>query len=104
MFINLINQYVGSTADTTVRAHFGVSIPVICMLWHCISTVPNVSFLVQPVHLLYALYFMKVYTTCLPAASFWKCDVKTFRVWTWRVIFMLFLSLKTVSKSNYLKQ
>lgn len=95
-FIDLIGSYIGPTREESLRSHFGIGIPVICLLWETINSVATLPFNLHPVHLLYALYFMKVYTTCIPSASFWKCDVKTFRIWSWRVIFLLYFTLNTV--------
>jgi hypothetical protein len=51
-------------------------------------------------HVLWALYFLKVYTTENVAASFWRVDEKTLRMWIWRVIDVLNESFRAVSHST----
>ena len=41
---------------------------------------------VKPVHLLMGLYFLKCYNVEEVNASFFDCDEKTFRQWSWYIV------------------
>jgi hypothetical protein len=79
-----------------VSSLFGVSPETITILWLLFNQM-ELCFVLQPVHLLWALYFLKHYPTCDAAAHHWQCDVKTYRLYIWRVIAALFTYLDTVS-------
>jgi len=63
---------------------FGTS-PFICsLLWAYLEPCSNMPLGVQPVHLLWALMFLKVYATeSVHAALAGGVDEKTFRKWSW---------------------
>jgi len=77
-------------------SHTGVSAETILFLWFLVSRV-ELPFELQPNHLLWTLYFLKQYPTCELAANHWNCDVKTFRLYIWRVISILFNYLEVIS-------
>lgn len=47
-------------------------------------------------HLLWTLYFLKTYNTEDVSCAFLRCDRKTFRLWVWRILAVLFTQLNTV--------
>jgi hypothetical protein len=73
-----------ATKEKRFRAMFGVKNDICGKLWTlCLPLLPEG---VSPVHLLWALYFLKHYNTECVNAAFAKCDEKTFRKWCWIVI------------------
>ena len=79
--------------DRKFRAHFGVCLTVASQLWICISTAgPEPT---QHIHLFWALYFLKVYSTEEVSASKFSCDPKTCRKWV-RIALMRICRLKMV--------
>jgi hypothetical protein len=70
-----------------VKKIFGVKADICAKLWTlCLPLLPQS---VSPVHLLWALYFLKQYSTEEVNASFAKCDEKMFRKWCWTIIHIL---------------
>ena len=88
--------------DYSIRschAHFGVSRTTIDILWqHLLSLEYDFGF--QLKHLLWVLYFLKVYNTDDINAIRWNVDIKTFKKWTFKMIFVLYNTLHSVSISN----
>ena len=67
------------------RSFFGASSKVCALLWHFVdlSEYPSAA----PKHLLWALLFMKIYSTeDIHASMAGGVDPKTFRKWTWIVV------------------
>ena len=81
----------GSTQilDRRFRAFFGISSRTCARVWKLLvanadeDEDKNVA---RPVHLLWALFFMKVYNTRSVNGSIANCDEKTFVKWTWVVL------------------
>lgn len=48
-------------------------------------------------HLLWALYFLKVYPSYDVCAVHWNVDKKTFQYWSWKTLFVLMNAIDTVS-------
>lgn len=88
MMRNLATTVSEETRVRRFRAFFGTT-PIICsMLWSLCVT----SFIAQrvmPVHLLWALLFLKQYNTEEVNATITGTDEKTFRKWSWLVISIL---------------
>jgi hypothetical protein len=81
------------------RAHFGVSPSCALILWLLLKITAAecaVPYVILPRHLFWALYWMKVYNTEDVSCAFLHCDPKTFRLWVWRVLALLFYGLDTV--------
>ena len=62
--------------------HFGASAAVCSDVWRYATLVPGT----RPVHILWALLFMKTYLTETILCSIVGVTVKTFRKWIWPVI------------------
>jgi hypothetical protein len=95
----IMNAFPTKPTPRQFRALFGVSIQTVIILWQFLQTIQSsidLPFVLHPSYLLWALYFMKVYPSCDVACNKWQCDAKTFRLWAWRVIFLLHLFLNTV--------
>jgi len=75
------------TKERRYKEFFGISAENCARLWTlCLPLLPESA---SPVHLLWALYFLKKYSTEGVNASFAKCDEKTFRKWCWTMIGIL---------------
>lgn len=86
-----------SATDTIWRSMYGLSSKVITLLWCFLVSLPTTEKMeIQPVHLLWASYFMKVYTTTSVAQCMWHVDAKIWRKYIWRVILSLYLYMDLV--------
>lgn len=68
------------------RAHFGTSPSTCAILWKKLvdnAVLPRGR---QPVHLLWALYFLNRYETEEVAASTFGVEEETFRKWSWLLV------------------
>jgi hypothetical protein len=73
------------------RSFFGISLEVVLNLWGLFAKHNLHLCKVKIKHLLWALYFMKVYPTELPSClllggSHGAIDPKTMRKWVWRFV------------------
>jgi len=78
------------TSLRVYQEHFGCSPLVHDKCWRMLS--PNLVELypdVDPVHLLWACLFLRVYSKEAIHASLVGCTQKTFRKWVWNVIYAL---------------
>jgi hypothetical protein len=65
------------------RTYFG-TFPLICsVLWAKVDPLNTISLRARPIHLLWALLFMKQYSTENFHGDIVGCDQKTFRNWAW---------------------
>jgi hypothetical protein len=72
------------TKERRFKKIFGVNANICAKLWKlCVPLLPPST---RPVHLLWALYFLKQYSMEEVNAAFAKCDEKTFRKWCWIVV------------------
>lgn len=78
---------IGSFSRKKFRAHFGVSLSVCFVLWQLLSEFSN-DF--EPKHLLWSLYFMKLYPIDLEAATRLEISVDTFHKWVFGTIMCLY--------------
>jgi len=86
-----------------VHSNFGISKETILELWYKIwelfqdgSRCPE--FKPQlPIHLLWALRFLRVYTTEDQSISYWKVDRTTLRTWVHRMCLLISVVLPDVS-------
>lgn len=90
LFLNLglkiMNKKSSSSSGRNLivfRAHYGTSPEVVSHLWGRISLVQSG---VMHKHVLWALLFMKVYSTEHVLSGIVNCNEKTFRKWIWIVI------------------
>lgn len=72
-------------AERRFRAFFGTSPRVCARLWYLLLTCGHYES-EKPVHILWALMFLRLYETEHVNASLAQVDEKTFRKWTWKVI------------------
>jgi len=92
LFANLASPMIGSFRIETsywrrrYRAHFGTSLSVTAALWNQLMQHGERTRRFSPAKLLWALYFLKTYTSEDVASSFFHCSPKTYRKWTWIVI------------------
>jgi len=83
----LIRDCKGAVRSRRFRALFGISAVCIAILW---ADIANQGFLnhlglrsLKPMHFLWTLLFLKVYSKEEVNAMQVGCDEKTFRKWTW---------------------
>jgi hypothetical protein len=85
-FTNLLTQVIHSSREELVLANFGVQTIQLQFLWSILA-MSTLAF--RPIHLLWALYFLKVYPTNGVFEGKFGTSIKTLLKWTWRVIFYL---------------
>ena len=72
------------TQERRFKKVFGVSAATCARLWNlCLPSLPSCAL---PIHLLWALYWLKQYSLEEVNAAFVSCDEKTFRKWCWIVV------------------
>ena len=76
------------TKQRRFRAFFGTTASICSRLWSLCSHI-LIAEGAMPVHLLWALMFLKQYNTEEVNASMAGCDEKTFRRWCWLVVHVL---------------
>lgn len=72
------------SAERSFRGMFGVTSTTASALWALLES--TISKKTQPVHLLWTLLFLKVYSTKNIHFSIAKCDPKTFWKWVWYMV------------------
>ena len=83
-----IKEYNVANSHRSFRAHFGTG-PLVCsQIWNrMIEPVRNkVIDGLKPIHLLWALHFLKTYDTMDVLASKARVDRKTYAKWIWTVL------------------
>ncbi len=70
-------RMLGPLTDRVWRAHFGVSAATVTLLWAILT---GVSIALEPMHLLWALWFLKEYPTEYHAQAFLRVSTTTFHV------------------------
>lgn len=70
-----------STHIRTFKEHFGVSPWVVCCVWNRLALHSCLPPKAAPIHLLWTLLFLKVYSTERVLANTCGCDPETFRDW-----------------------
>ena len=93
----------GSIIDTNKRdyfqASFGVSSKVASIVWRKITHSDGPS--LDPIHLLWALLFLKVYPNERVLSGIVGADRKTVRSWVWHFIYLMAaLKKEVVSRST----
>ena len=80
------------------KSHFGVTLEIAELIW---SKVENgdipLDYEFKAYHLLWVLYFLKVYPLQDCAEVFFNVDHKTYRFWVWRLIKCLLVVLDEVN-------
>src|SRR4051794_6356755 len=89
-----------SWTERKFRANFGISSLSASVLWSFLLSL-SIDLPLQPVYMLWTLYFLKVYDTVDVMAGRFHCDVATFSHWTWHILFLLYSSLDTVNIHIY---
>ena len=78
------------TKSCRFKCFFGATPKIVSILWEKLSKSGWFDFAptkkVKPVHLLMGLYFLKCYNVEKVNASFFDCDEKTFRQWSWYIV------------------
>lgn len=90
-----VGRYIRRNDERTVRAHFGISLPVIVLVWWHLNTVFALAGL-RGDHLLWTLYFVRVYPTEDQGAVFCGCSRPTFRDRISMGIFIIYTHLHVV--------
>jgi hypothetical protein len=84
---NVCTSLACGTRNRCFHACFGETFSICAALWSlCLPFLPTGTL---PIHLLWVLYFLKVYTTENHNASVAGVDEKTFRKWTWIVVYAI---------------
>lgn len=81
---NLSFSYSPSVRDRRFRAHFGTSAEICSKLWTLSAAHRPRG--VRPIHLLWALLFLKQYNTENVNAGVAACNELTFRRWCWIMV------------------
>ena len=72
------------------KCFYGATLKLINIIWKKLLINGWFNFAprkkVKPVHLLMGLYFLKCYNIEEINASFFNCDEKTFRQWSWYIV------------------
>ena len=91
------------TFNRRFRSHFGTTTSICVTIWEKTDPYNAIEYgRVEFKHLLWALMFMKIYTSENILASLAGCDEKTFRKWVWLFIDAIAnLEYEVVSK-NYI--
>ena len=89
--------YLQKQTERVVKAHFGLSVVAIAVVWALVVGVAT-TLGIKPIHLLWALYFLKVYPTEDLAANLFGTSRETYRKWVWKVIGLLYLHLDPSGK------
>ena len=92
-----------ATQDRRFRSFFGTTWHICAILWnHLTHTLVADHKYVKPIHLLWALLFLKLYKTKAIHATIAGTDERTFRKWVWIVLeYISYLEVDVVSKKNY---
>ena len=79
-------KWTPNTADAVFRGYFGAPVSIVAEIWNMIEY--SLTENEQVKHLLWALVFLKTYSTELVHCGMvgWP-DAKTFRKWTWHMLF-----------------
>lgn len=78
-----IKYSTGEVVERRYRSIFGVTPDVTSSVWNLLEDLQSGS---QPIHLLWALFFLKSYTTETVNSFIWRTTEKTFRKWVWYFI------------------
>ena len=90
--------------DRMFRANFGCSSKTASIVWKLLCRYCMAQFLLNatPFHFLWALYFLKNYSSENVNASFAGVDENTWRLWTWRMVIEIH-KLHSVVVRNFVK-
>ena len=88
---SLIHEVLHTSEKRAISSNFGICLKAIV---HIVIEVDKVqqhqnSPCVCPLHILWALRFLRVYCTEDQAAAFWQVSRKTLRKWTWHAILLM---------------
>src|SRR5690242_2975182 len=87
--------YLHKPTEQIIHAHFGLCLSAITLVWLLIAETAHLHE-VRPIHLLWALHFLKVYPTEDIAANFFGTSWQTYHKWVWKVLGLLYLHLNVV--------
>jgi hypothetical protein len=87
-------------SERKFHAHFGVSQFTILVLFQLLHSHFGNYFSLD--HILWAFYFLKVYTSVDVGAEYWKISSKTYELWIWRTLHALFIVLDMVNFGDFL--
>ena len=82
--------------DRSFRAHTGTSPDVCSLIWNEISSNEQCSSYMRPVHLLWALHFLKAYCTEDVIAPRLGTTRKMYRKWVWKVLQLICSMIRKV--------
>ena len=94
-FFQIAAEMFGFDTKYTAARHkhfgdtFGASPVVVAILWEKITTMDLAPLNSMPIHLLWSLFFMKIYQTNKVMATFAGASVPTFTKWVWDFIFAI---------------
>ena len=64
-----------------IKSLFGLNAETIILLWAILNEISLIELQIEPIHLLWCLYFLKNYPSCDVSSNYWKVDVKTLRLY-----------------------
>lgn len=82
----LLAKGLGVSDDRSYKSHFGVSTDVTSLVWDGIRESKTCPLSIRPVYLLWALLFLKTYSTTEVLADAVGASRNTFRKWIWIVL------------------
>ena len=81
--------------DRTIQAHFGICVAAMTIVWELVAETA-IRIGIRLIHLLWTLYFLKVFPTKDIGANFFGVAREIYRKWVWKVIGLLYQHLDVV--------
>jgi hypothetical protein len=98
-WINESNKYLDIRNERQFISNFGVQIWICNYLFSLLLSAHGFYFVKwKPIHLLYALYFLKLYPIDEQAAAIFRITRKSYSKWLWITILVLYNQFKTKAK------
>lgn len=95
VWVVVLSQYLHQVDQRRIRAHFGVGVPSLILIWHFVN-IPFAAAGLRPKHLLWTLYFLRVYPTEDQGANWVGVSRLTYRLRIRQCINILNTHLRTV--------
>jgi hypothetical protein len=99
VWIGIVEEKIGKLSDRQWQAMFGISVAVINFIWLQLA----VTDVVEPIHLLWAIYYLRQYPTWDVMGAMWRVHPVTLQKAVWPVINSLAASLNFIEWSSRLQ-
>jgi hypothetical protein len=90
----IAQTFLNNISELHFQRLFGVNENSCTFLWDLIY--PKSKKNIKPKHLLWTLFFLRVYPTQVEQEAIIGCDHKTFNLYVWNIIDLLYLNLEMV--------